>query len=374
MVIKRSPGEPCRWRAVNFEIHLWISGMNADCIWRSICIQHVQIEAGLNSDPGNDSFWDKSVTLSMFIDLLTSTWCRSTQVKIASTDLWPQEMFTFSEMLALVESESSFGAYVCHHGHRRPGGSLATSDLVGVCVCVCVCVIVAQWWAEQMLSVGSLWEDFLSVDLTYFKQIYLLLLLLDVGLWVAVCFPAKISLHRSTCKTTFARLTQSQAISQSFRVFISFRSMRDTTFFFIFRNSFLYKITVSFTMVIKRSPGGPCRWRAVNFEIHLWSSGMNADCIWRSICIQHVQIEADLNSDPGNDSFWDKSVTLSMLIDLLTSTCRSTQVKIASTDLWPQGVFTFSEMLALVESESSFGAYVCHRRPGGSLATSDLVW
>ena len=126
MVIKRSPGEPCRWRAVNFEIHLWSSGMNADCIWRSICIQHVQIEAGLNSDPGNDSFWDKSVTLSMFIDLLTGT-CRSTQVKIASTDLRPQEMFTFSDMLALVESESSFGAYVCH---GRPGGSLATSDLV----------------------------------------------------------------------------------------------------------------------------------------------------------------------------------------------------------------------------------------------------
>ena len=101
--------------------------MNADCIWRSICIQHVQIEAGLNSDPGNDSFWDKFVTLSMFIDLLTGT-CRSTQVKIASTDLRPQEMFTFSDMLALVESESSFGAYVCH---GRPGGSLATSDLVG---------------------------------------------------------------------------------------------------------------------------------------------------------------------------------------------------------------------------------------------------
>ena len=36
-------------------------------------------------------------------------------------------------------------------------------------------------------------------------------------------------------------------------------------------------------------------------------------------------------------------------------------------------MFTFSEMLALVESESSFGAYVCHRRPGGCLATSDLV-
>ena len=67
-------------------------------------------------------------------------------------------------------------------------------------------------------------------------------------------------------------------------------------------------------------------------------------------------------------------MTLSMLIDLLTSTCRSTQVKIASTDLRPPEMFTFSEMLALVESESSFGAYVCHRRPGGSKATTDLVY
>ena len=31
-------------------------------------------------------------------------------------------------------------------------------------------------------------------------------------------------------------------------------------------------------------------------------------------------------------------------------------------------------MLALVESESSFGAFVCHRRPGGSTATRDLVY
>ena len=35
-------------------------------------------------------------------------------------------MFTFLEMLALVESESSFGAYVC----RRPAGLHATGDLV----------------------------------------------------------------------------------------------------------------------------------------------------------------------------------------------------------------------------------------------------
>ena len=77
----------------------------------------------------------------------------------------------------------------------------------------------------------------------------------DDGFWVAVCFLAKISLYRHTCKTTFARLTQPQAISQS----IAFSSLSDQwqiRLFFIFRNSFLYKITVSFTMVNKRSPGG----------------------------------------------------------------------------------------------------------------------
>ena len=199
----------------------------------------------------------------------------------------------------------------------------------------------------------------------------------DVGLWVAVCFLAKISSHRPTCKTTFARarLTQSQAILQSFRVIISFRSRRDTTFFH-FSKLFLYKITVSFTMVIKRSPGGQaCRWRAINFEIHLWSSGKNADCIFGDRSASSMSKWRPVwTLTPEMIPFGTKSVTLSRLIDLLTSTmsCRSTQVKIASTALWPQEMFTFSEMLALVDSES-FGAYVCHRRPGGSTATSDLV-
>ena len=73
----------------------------------------------------------------------------------------------------------------------------------------------------------------------------------DVGLWVAVCFLANISLDLDwpASKTTFARLTQSKAISQSLRVFITFRSMRDTTFFQISKLFFLYNITVSFTMV-----------------------------------------------------------------------------------------------------------------------------
>ena len=125
---------------------------------------------------------------------------------------------------------------------------------------------------------------------------------------------------------------------------------------------------VSFTMVIKISRGGQaCRWRAVNFEIHLWSSGKNADCIFGDRSASSMsKWRPAWTLTPEMIPFGTKSVTLSMLIDLLTSTmsCRSTQVKIASTDLWPQEMFTFSEMLALVESESSFGAYVCHRRPG----------
>ena len=198
----------------------------------------------------------------------------------------------------------------------------------------------------------------------------------DVGLWVAVYFLAKISSHRPTCKTTFARLTQSQAISQSFRVFISFRSRRDTTFFhfsklfFIQNYRFLYHGD-------QRSPGGQAwGWRTVNFEIHLWSSGKNADCIFGDRSASSMsKWRPAWTLTPEMIPFGTKSVTLSKLIDLLTGpmSCRSTQVKIASTDLWPQEMFTFSEMLALVESESSFGAYVCHRRPGGSTATSDLV-
>ena len=128
----------------------------------------------------------------------------------------------------------------------------------------------------------------------------------DVGLWVAVCFLAKISSHRPTCKTTFARLTQSQAISQSFRVFIIFRSMRDTTFFhfsklfFIQNYRFLYHGDQKISWWSMQVAGSHLRNPPVKFRQERWLH------IWRSISIQHVQMEAGLNSDPGNDSFWDK--------------------------------------------------------------------
>ena len=98
----------------------------------------------------------------------------------------------------------------------------------------------------------------------------------DVGLWVAVCFLAKISLHRSTCKTTFASLTQSRAISQSFRVFISFRSMRDTTSFhfskiFLIQNyRFLYHGDQKISWLTLQVAGSQLRNPPVKFRHERW--------------------------------------------------------------------------------------------------------
>ena len=198
----------------------------------------------------------------------------------------------------------------------------------------------------------------------------------DVGLWVAVCFLAEISSHRPTCKTTFARLTQSQAISQSFCVFISFTSRRDTTFFSFFETLFYTKLPFplpwwSKDLLVDKHAGGGQSTAKSTCEVPARTLTAFGD---RSASSMSKWRPA-WTLTPEMIPFRTKSVTLSMLIDLLTSTmsCGSTQVKIASTDLWPQEMFTFSEMLALVESESSFGAHVCHRRPGGSRATSDLV-
>ena len=98
----------------------------------------------------------------------------------------------------------------------------------------------------------------------------------DVGLWVAVCFLAKISLHRSTCKSTFARLTQSLTISQSFRVFISSRSMRDTTFFhfsklFLIQNyRFLYHGDQKISWWTLQVAGSQLRNPPVKFRHERW--------------------------------------------------------------------------------------------------------
>ena len=126
----------------------------------------------------------------------------------------------------------------------------------------------------------------------------------DVGLWVAVCFLAKNSLHRPTCKTTFARLTQSQAISKSFRVFITFRSMRGTTFFHFSKLFFIQNYRFLYHGDQKISWWRFCRWRAVNFEIHLCSSGVTA--FGDRPASSMSKFSASVKSDLGNGSFWLK--------------------------------------------------------------------
>ena len=161
-------------------------------------------------------------------------------------------------------------------------------------------------------SLSDLWEKqlfFHFSELLY--QVYVIMATMrgwvDVGLGAVVCSLAKISLHRPWCKTTFARLTQSQAISQSFRVFITFLVQGEIRLFFHFSKLFFiqnYQFLYHSDQTVSRWTS--CRWRAVNFEIHLWSFGMKADCIWRSISIQYVQIEPGVNSGLRNGSFWVK--------------------------------------------------------------------
>ena len=125
---------------------------------------------------------------------------------------------------------------------------------VCMCVCVCVCVCVSSW---------HMWVGWA-----------------DVGLWVAVCFLAKISLH-SVHVNPRLHAWHSHRQSRSHFALSSLSDQGEIRLFCYFSKLFLYKITVSFNMVIKRSPGGQaCRWRTINFEIHLWSSGKNADCIF----------------------------------------------------------------------------------------------
>ena len=130
------------------------------------------------------------------------------------------------------------------------------------------------WGAGQMSACGKLrasWRKFLYI-----------------GLHVKPRLHAWHSHRQSRTHFAFSSLSNQWEI----RLFLRFSKL-----FFIQNYHFLYHGDQ------KISWWTSCRWRAVNFEIHLWSSGMNADCIWRSISIQHVQIEAGLNSDPGNDSF-----------------------------------------------------------------------
>ena len=155
-----------------------------------------------------------------------------------------------------------------------------------------------------------------------------------------MCFLAKISLHRPTCKTTFARLTQSQAISQSFRVFITFRS--ETRLFFIFRNTFFctkYRFLYHGDHDQQISWWRICRWRAVNLEIHLWSS-------WVTAFGDRPASSMSKFSASVNSHLWVWSYQL-------------------TSDLREVYFLDMHTCLAMVVSESSFGVYLCLWTPAG---------
>ena len=129
----------------------------------------------------------------------------------------------------------------------------------------------------------------------------------DVGLWVAVCFLAKISVHIYNLVCTIDTVTGNLAVNS---VFITFRSMR-VSLFFIFQNSFLSyiissdKITVSFTIVINRSPGGESAGDGRSTSTSTcaypaWSLTAFGDRPASGMS----KLSASVNSDLGNGSFW----------------------------------------------------------------------
>ena len=131
--------------------------------------------------------------------------------------------------------------------------------------------------------------------------------------------------------TTFARLTQSQAISKSIAISSlshQWEIRTSFTFFHFFETPFSYSNRFLNHGDQKISWWRICRWRAVNFEIHLWSSGVS--------------------SDLGECFFW--------------GLCK---LVIASTDLWPKIYRCLLLRWSCLKLRGSFGAYVYHRRPLG---------
>ena len=253
-------GSQLRNPPVKFRQERWLH------IWRSISIQHVQMEASLTSDPGNDSFWDK-IRDTKHVDRSTPylVQCHEDRCRWRSHQLTSdlKRCLLFQKCLRW-SSRKAVSVPTSVKGGLRAPERLAI--LLGVCRCVIV--VTMRGWA-------------------------------DVGLWVAVCFLAKISLHRPnvcmldtvTGNLAVISCVHHTQINERYD-FFSFSKL-----FFIQNYRFLYHgdQNISWRRI--------CRWRAVNFEIHWCSSGMNCDCIWRSISIQYVQIEPGVNFDLGNDSF-----------------------------------------------------------------------
>ena len=156
MVIKRSPGgQACRWRAINFEIHLWSSGKNADRIFGDRSASSMsKWRPAWTLTPEMIHFRTKSVTLSMLIDLLIIVHVDRRRWRAHQLTYDLKRCLLFRKCLRFFESEikavfvptsviGGLGApwrpailldvcmYVCHRGHHE---GLSRCRLVGSCV------------------------------------------------------------------------------------------------------------------------------------------------------------------------------------------------------------------------------------------------
>ena len=148
-------------------------------------------------------------------------------------------------------------------------------------------------------------------------------------------------------------------------VFINFRSMRETKKFHFF--SFLYNITVSFTMVIKRSPGGESAG-----DGRSTSKSTCADPAWSLTAwfgdrpaYGMSKLSASVNSDLGNGSFW-LEIPHAEHVDRCCWNMREWLARVWSyqrtSDLRDVYFFGYA---CNARVWSSLGAYVCFRRPAG---------
>ena len=120
-----------------------------------------------------------------------------------------------------------------------------------------------------------------------------------MGFWVAVCVLVKISsVAYDNC--TLDTVTGNLAVNS---VFITVRSMRETNkfhFFSFFFETLFY--TVSFTMVIKRSPGGESAGASLKSTFVVLACTLTTFGDRLASIIS--KFNASVNSDLGNGSFW----------------------------------------------------------------------
>ena len=124
----------------------------------------------------------------------------------------------------------------------------------------------------------------------------------DVGLWAAVCCLAKMSLLRP--KTTFARLTQSQAISQSivFNHFQINERYKRASLFSFFETLFYTHLPIPLPWWSKRSAGGRRSTSKSTCVVPAWTLTAFGNRSASSLS----KFSDRENSDLGNGSFWVK--------------------------------------------------------------------